>query len=80
VELTHCDDLGANNHAVRGARYRYIRHPNGEQQSYDQQHDPDEVENLADRVDRADRAVRAELAPVKKRLGQWLPKTNATVV
>ena len=58
-------------HAVRGQRYRYIRHPNGTEQLYDHQTDPNEFTNLADRP---------ELAAVKIRLTQWLPKTNAAPV
>ena len=37
-----------NNHSARGQRYRYIRHPNGEEQLYDHQTDPDEFTNLAE--------------------------------
>jgi len=62
---------GKGNHAARGQRYRYIRHPNGEEQLYDHQNDPDEFTNLADKP---------ELASVKKRLAKWLPKTNANAV
>jgi len=62
---------GRDNHAVRGQRYRYIRHPNGTEQLYDHQTDPNEFTNLADRP---------ELAAVKTRLTQWLPKTNAAPV
>ena len=62
---------GRDNHAVRGQRYRYIRHPNGTEQLYDHKTDPDEFTNLA---------ARPDLAAVKKRLGQWLPKTNAAPV
>ncbi|MEK6238139.1 MAG: hypothetical protein N2C14_25785 [Planctomycetales bacterium] len=52
-------------------RYRYIRHPNGDEQLYDHREDPDEFTNIADRP---------ELDPVKKRLGKWLPKTSAPAV
>ena len=62
---------GRDNHAVRGQRYRYIRHPNGTEQFYDHQTDPNEFTNLANRP---------ELAAVKTRLPQWLPKTNAAPV
>lgn len=62
---------GRNNHAVRGQRYRYVRHPNGAEQLYDHQTDPDEFTNLADKP---------ELASVKKRLARWLPKTNSPPV
>ena len=62
---------GKGNHAARGQRYRYIRHPNGEEQLYDHKTDPNEFTNLADNP---------ELASVKKQLAKWLPKTNASVV
>ena len=62
---------GRDNHAVRGQRYRYIRHPNGTEQLYDHQSDPDEFTNLA---------ARPELAAVKARLAKWLPQTNAAPV
>ena len=59
---------GKNNHAARGWRYRYIRHPDGEEQLYDHQSDPDEFTNLA---------AKPELASVKSRLAKWLPKSSA---
>lgn len=62
---------GRNNHSARGQRYRYVRHPDGTEQLYDHQTDPDEFTNLADKP---------ELASVKKRLARWLPKTNAPPV
>ena len=62
---------GKGNHAARGQRYRYILHPNGEEQLYDHKTDPDEFTNLADKP---------ELAGVKVRLAKWLPKTNANPV
>ena len=62
---------GKNNHAARGGRYRYIRHPNGDEQLYDHQSDPDEFTNLA---------AKPELASVKSRLAKWLPKTSAASV
>jgi arylsulfatase A-like enzyme len=62
---------GKNNHSARGERYRYIRHPNGTEQLYDHESDPDEFTNIADK---------AALADVKVRLGKWLPKTNAKPV
>ena len=61
----------AENHSARGQRYRYVLHPNGTEQVYDHQTDPDEFHNLADKP---------ELDPVKKRLAQWFPKTNANPV
>ncbi|MCH8921651.1 MAG: sulfatase [Planctomycetes bacterium] len=62
---------GKNNHAVRGQRYRYIRHPNGDEQLYDHQADPDEFTNIA---------AKPEMAGVKKRLAKWLPNSSAAAV
>ena len=62
---------GRNNHAARVQRYRYVRHPNGDEQLYAYQSDPDEFTNLA---------WKAELDSVKQRLGKWIPKTNAIPV
>ena len=59
---------GRNNHSARGQRYRYIRHPNGDEQLYDHEVDPDEFTNIANRP---------HLASVKERLAKWLPKENA---
>lgn len=62
---------GKGNHSARGQRYKYVLHPNGEEQLYDHKNDPDEFTNLANRD---------ELDKVKKRLGKWFPKTNAAPV
>ena len=62
---------GKGNHSARGQRYRYVLHSNGTEQLYDHKTDPDEFDNLADKP---------ELDPVKKRLAQWFPKTNAKPV
>lgn len=62
---------GKNNHSLRGQRYRYIRHPNGEEQLYDHRSDPDEFKNLADNED---------LQSIKERFTKWLPETNAPSV
>jgi len=59
--------FGPNNHAVRDARWRYIRYFDGGEELYDHDADPHEWTNLADR---------AELQPTKDRLKQWLPKVN----
>jgi arylsulfatase A-like enzyme len=59
---------GRNNHAVRSERYRYIRYGDGTEELYDHEDDPMEWTNLAGKAD---------LAPVKKELGKWLPKQNA---
>jgi arylsulfatase A-like enzyme len=56
------------NHAVRTARWRYIRYHDGGEELYDEAADPLEWTNLADKPEHA--AVKSELA-------QWLPKTNA---
>jgi|TARA_B100000959_G_scaffold211700_2_gene222546 arylsulfatase A-like enzyme len=62
---------GKGNHAARGQRYRYVLHPNGDDQLYDHQVDPDEFTNLADK---------SELDAVKKRLREWFPETDAKPV
>jgi arylsulfatase A-like enzyme len=56
------------NHTLRDERWRYIRYATGGEELYDHQTDPHEWTNLA-----ADPAH----AAVKKRLAQWLPKTDA---
>ncbi len=59
---------GRNNHAVRTARWRYIRYADGSEELYD--HDADEMEwhNLADDPAYAD---------VKRELARFLPRVNA---
>ena len=59
---------GRNNHAVRSARYRYIRYADGSEELYDHDDDPQEWTNRADDP---------QLADVKRELAAWLPKTNA---
>jgi hypothetical protein len=59
--------FGFNNHAVRSARYRYIRYANGDEELYDEKSDPYEWKNLAGD---------AELASVKADLARWMPKEN----
>ena len=59
---------GQGNHAVRDARYRYIRFRNGEEELYDHTTDPHEWNNLA--TDPRHSAVKQELA-------RWLPTVNA---
>ena len=56
------------NHALCDERWRYIRYADGSEELYDHDGDPHEWTNLADRP---------ELAAVKARLAQWLPKTDA---
>jgi arylsulfatase A-like enzyme len=53
------------NHAVRSARWRYIRYKDGTEELYDRTKDPNEWTNIAGRP---------EAAAVKKDLSQWLPK------
>ena len=59
---------GKGNHAIRSARYRYIRYADGSEELYDHQVDPMEYKNLADI---------AELKIVKTELAKWMPKVNA---
>ena len=59
---------GAQNHAVRDDRYRYISYRNGEEELYDLNKDPYEWTNLAELK---------EFSSVKEKLAQHLPKTNA---
>jgi arylsulfatase A-like enzyme len=62
--MTH----GYGNHAVRDARYRYIRYANGDEELYDHENDPHEWTNLAYRRDHAD---------IKRALREWLPEKEA---
>jgi arylsulfatase A-like enzyme len=59
---------GRNNHALRDARWRYIRMADGAEELYDHQTDPNEWHNLAGR---------AEQAAVKQRMRKFLPTQNA---
>lgn len=59
---------GPGNHAVRDARYRYIRYADGSEELYDLEADPNEWVNLA-----ADPARATD----KERLASFLPRTNA---
>lgn len=59
---------GRNNHSLRDERWRYIRYRDGSEELYDHGRDEMEWTNIAADPDHAD---------VKKRLAQWLPKTNA---
>lgn len=56
---------GERHASVRDERYRYIRYPDGAEELYDHRQDPHEFENLASR---------RELAPVKRRLGRYIPE------
>jgi hypothetical protein len=60
---------GERNHAVRTGRYRYIHYEDATEELYDLRHDPNEWTNLADKPGYED---------VKRRLGEWLPKTNTS--
>ncbi|MBL9151939.1 MAG: sulfatase [Verrucomicrobiales bacterium] len=60
---------GRGNHAIRDARYRYIRYENGEEELYDHETDPMEYTNLA-----ADPAQASVIA----RLAQHLPTEEAS--
>lgn len=59
--------FGQNNHAVRTARWRYIRYSDGGEELYDHENDEYEWTNLAGRPEHA--ALKAELA-------QHFPKNN----
>ena len=59
---------GFKNHAVRSDDWRYIRYANGDEELYDDAHDPFEYTNLAKKAKYADR---------KTELAKWLPKSNA---
>jgi arylsulfatase A-like enzyme len=58
---------GHQNHAVRTAKWRYIRYADGGEELYDEVKDPYEWTNLAGK---------AEFAGVKKELAKALPATN----
>jgi arylsulfatase A-like enzyme len=62
---------GRGNHAIRDARYRYIRYRNGDEELYDHSNDPHEWTNLANKP---------ESEKVKKRLRGWLPKSDTADV
>jgi arylsulfatase A-like enzyme len=55
------------NHAVRSARWRYIRYSTGDEELYDHDSDPHEWHNVASK---------SEYAAVIKELSQHLPKVN----
>jgi arylsulfatase A-like enzyme len=59
---------GFNNHAVRSARWRYIRYADGTEELYDHERDPNEWDNLAGAP-----AFRELIDAHKK----WIPTTNA---
>ncbi|MFO1020373.1 MAG: sulfatase [Planctomycetales bacterium] len=58
---------GYQNHAVRSEKWRYIRYEDGGEELYDEEHDPMEWKNLADKP---------EFAAVKANLAKWLPQEN----
>ena len=51
-------------HAVRSEQWRYIRYANGDEELYNHEHDPEELNNLADRP---------QYSSVKKNLSRCLP-------
>ncbi len=59
---------GFKNHTVRNDNWRYIRYANGDEELYDNEHDPLEYTNLANKPKYADR---------KTELAKWLPTSNA---
>ena len=59
---------GRNNHALRTARWRYIRYAGGSEELYDHDADPNEWTNLAGK---------SQHTELKKELAQWFPKKNA---
>lgn len=59
---------GFKNHAVRSDGWRYIRYRNGDEELYDDDHDPLEYKNLV---------KKAKYADLKTELAKWLPKSNA---
>src|SRR4051812_3683185 len=59
---------GFKNHAVRSDGWRYIHYANGDEELYDDDHDPLEYKNLAKLANFADR---------KTELAKWLPKSDA---
>jgi arylsulfatase A-like enzyme len=58
---------GRLNHAIRTARWRYIRYADGSEELYDHQNDPMEYTNLAGKE---------EFAAMKQELSAWLPQEN----
>ena len=58
-----------NSFAVQDERYRYIRYGDGSEELYDHQADAHEWKNLADQTD---------LAPIKQKLGAFVPKAATT--
>jgi arylsulfatase A-like enzyme len=59
---------GRGNHAVRSARWSYIRYHDGSEELYDRRQDPNEWINLASH---------ATLTKTKEDLRRWLPKSEA---
>ncbi len=64
VVTTH----GRNNHAIKDARWRYIRYADGGEELYDTLNDPEEWINLASDPEHAE---------TRARMGKWLPENNA---
>jgi arylsulfatase A-like enzyme len=55
------------NHAIRTEKWRYIRYANGGEELYDEEKDPYEWTNLANKP---------EMKAIKEELAKWLPTTN----
>lgn len=60
--------FGMNNHAIKSARFRYIRYEDGTEELYDHTTDPNEFTNVA-----SDQAYAEYIAQLQK----FLPQTNA---
>lgn len=58
---------GYQNHGIRDERYRYIRYRNGDEELYDHQSDPYEIDNLAND---------SNFAEIKQKLKKELPQVN----
>ena len=59
---------GFNNHAVRTARWRYIRYADGSEELYDHDKDPNEWNNLASNP---------VYAQIVREHVEWMPGNNA---
>ena len=66
--ITHSPWWHGTNHAIRSARYHYIRYRDGAEELYDMSRDPHQWQNLAQNPDHT---------AAKEKLKKWLPKTNA---
>jgi len=62
----------SHNHSIVDERWRYTRYADGNEELYDRKADPHEFDNLITKAKDND-----ELSGVIKRLGAWIPKTQA---